>query len=80
MRFSSEWAALAAQLLLEGKIGMNFGLFTLLLGTIIPLLVVALPKVNRQLPLLFVIMLFAEVGIFVMRYSITVGTQYLPIM
>lgn len=80
MRFSSEWAALAARLLLEGKIGMNFGLFTLLLGTIIPLLVVALPKVNRQLPLLFVIMLFAEVGIFVMRYSITVGTQYLPIM
>ncbi len=80
MRFSSEWAALAAQLLLEGKIGMNFGLFTLFLGTIIPLLVVALPKANKQLPLLFMIMLFAEIGIFVMRYSITVGTQYLPIM
>ena len=80
MRFSNEWAKMAATLLLEGKMGMSFGLFTVALGTVLPLLVIAIPKVNKQLALLFVTMFFAEVGIFVMRYSITTGSQFLPIM
>jgi len=80
MRFSSEWAATAAELMLKGKLGLNFGVFSVLLGTIIPLLVVAIPKVNKQLVLLFITMFFAEVGIFVMRFAITVGTQHMPIM
>lgn len=80
MRFSSEWAALAANLMIDGKLGMNFGLFSVLLGTIAPLIAVALPRLNRQLPLLFVAMLFAEVGIFVMRQAVTLGPQHLPIM
>lgn len=80
MRFSSEWAALAAKLLIEGKMGMSFGVMSVGLGTIFPLLVIAIPKLNKQLGLLFVTMLFAEIGIYVMRYSITTGSQFLPIM
>ncbi len=80
MRFSSEWSALAAQLMLEGRLGMPFGLMTVVLGTVVPLLVIALPRVNRQLALLFIVMFFAEAGIFVMRWTITVGTEHLPIM
>ncbi len=80
MRFSSEWASTAADLMLNGKLGMNFGVFSIVLGSVIPLLVVAIPKVNKQLALLFVTMFFAEVGIFVMRFAITVGTQHMPIM
>ncbi|MGA2192297.1 MAG: NrfD/PsrC family molybdoenzyme membrane anchor subunit [Nitrospirota bacterium] len=80
MRFGSEWSVLAARYLLEGKMWMNFGLFSLVLGTIVPLLVIAIPKVNRSLGILFTAMLLAEIGIFVMRFSITTGSQYLPIM
>jgi formate-dependent nitrite reductase membrane component NrfD len=80
MRFSSDWSATAAQFLLEGKMGMSFGIITLLFGTFLPLLVIALPKVNKQLPILFVCMFFVVIGIYVMRFSITTGSQFLPIM
>jgi formate-dependent nitrite reductase membrane component NrfD len=80
MRFGSDWSVLAAHLLLSGKMGMNFGLFTLALGTVLPLAVLAVPKLNRNMAALFVIMFFAELGILVMRFSITTGSQYLPTM
>ncbi|HEY3346429.1 MAG TPA: NrfD/PsrC family molybdoenzyme membrane anchor subunit [Nitrospirota bacterium] len=80
MRFGSDWAATAAQFLLEGKMGMSFGIITLLFGTFLPLLVIALPKINKQLPILFVCMFFVVIGIYVMRFSITTGSQFLPIM
>jgi len=80
MRFSSEWAAEAARLMLSGGLGVNFGLFTVLLGTIVPLVAVATPRVNRNPGVLFVTMFLALVGIFVMRYAVTIGVQRLPIM
>ena len=39
-----------------------------------------LPKTAWPPTLLFITMFFAEIGIFVMRFSLTTGSQYLPIM
>lgn len=80
MTHGSEWSTLAAHLSMTGKMGMNFGLYSLALGTLFPLAVMAIPKLNRNMGALFVIMFFVELGIMVMRYSITTGSQHLPIM
>lgn len=80
MRFESEEARQAARMLVSGRLGVLYGMADLGLGNLLPVLAMAVPGVNKNLKVWLVLMLFAMAGVWIMRYAITVGGQFLPIM
>jgi tetrathionate reductase subunit C len=80
MRFESEEARAAAKMMISGHWSMLYAFCDLGLGTLIPVLAMAVPVVNKNLKVWAVLMLFALVGVYIMRYTVTVGGQFLPIM
>ena len=80
MRFESEEALEAAKMLMTGHLSRMYAIVDLGLGNVLPVLMLAVPGVNKNLKVWAVLMLFALVGVYIMRYTITVGGQYLPIM
>jgi Ni/Fe-hydrogenase subunit HybB-like protein len=49
------------------------------LGNVIPLVTIFIPRIRRALPVLIIISLLALIGVFVMRYVLVVGGQYIPL-
>jgi len=80
MRFESEEAVEAAKMMMTGYMSKLYAVFDLGLGNLLPVLALAIPKVNKNLKVWAVLMIFALIGVYIMRYSVTVGGQFLPIM
>lgn len=80
MRFESEEARQAASMLITGHLSTLYGIIDLGLGNVLPVLALAVPGINRNLKVWAVLMVFAMAGVWIMRYTITVGGQFLPIM
>jgi tetrathionate reductase subunit C len=80
MHFESEEALEAAKMMLSGHLSKLYAVFDLGLGNLLPVLAMAVPGVNKNLKVWIVLMVFALVGVYIMRYTVTVGGQFLPIM
>lgn len=80
MHFESEEAIEAAKMMLTGHLSKMYAVFDLGLGNLLPVLAMAIPGVNKNLKVWLVLMVFALIGVYIMRYTVTVGSQFLPIM
>ncbi len=80
MHFESEEALEAAKMMLSGHLSKLYAVFDLGLGNLLPVLAMAVPGVNKNLKVWIVLMVFALIGVYIMRYTVTVGGQFLPIM
>ncbi|MBI5190562.1 MAG: polysulfide reductase NrfD [Nitrospirae bacterium] len=80
MRFESEEAVEAAKMLLTGHLSSLYAYVDLGLGNLLPVLAMAVPGVNKNLKVWAVLMVFALIGVYIMRYTVTVGGQFIPIM
>jgi len=80
MHFESEEALEAAKMFMSGHLSKLYAVFDLGLGNLLPVLAMAVPGVNKNLKVWAVLMVFALIGVYIMRYTVTVGGQFLPIM
>ncbi len=69
----------AAWMLITGSFAVNFIVVENLLGKVIPLVVLATPRL-RTPPALVVVSIIIIVGIFIMRYNVVVGGEYLNLI
>jgi len=80
MRFESEEAVEAAKMLMSGQLSRLYAYVDLGMGNLLPVLAMAIPGVNKNLKVWAVLMVFALIGVYIMRYTVTVGGQFIPIM
>jgi tetrathionate reductase subunit C len=67
-------------LLLTGPFAGLFLLLENLFGKVIPLIVTLSPRTRRMIPLLLIASILVMIGIYVMRYNIVVGGEYIPLL
>ncbi|MFQ5852076.1 MAG: NrfD/PsrC family molybdoenzyme membrane anchor subunit [Candidatus Binatia bacterium] len=74
----TEDAYVTVELVRFGKFGFLYMWVDNFLGNAIPLAVVLTPWVRKHLPTLAFVSLLALVGVYVMRYVLVIGGQYIP--
>jgi Ni/Fe-hydrogenase subunit HybB-like protein len=67
-------------LLLTGPFAGLFLLLENLMGKVLPMLVMLLPRTRRAVPLLLLASVLVMIGIFAMRYNVVVGGEYIPLL
>ncbi|MBI5389737.1 polysulfide reductase NrfD [Candidatus Woesearchaeota archaeon] len=67
-------------LLLKGPFSLNFWVFEILLGTLIPVFILLHPRTGRTISGIFTASLLVLIGIFVMRYDFVIAGQILPLL
>lgn len=79
MYYHTEDAFENVELVRLGKFSFLYMWVDNFLGNVIPLVTIFIPRVRRALPVLLIISLLALIGVFVMRYVLVVGGQYIPL-
>lgn len=74
----TEDAYVTVELVRFGQFGFLYMWIDNFLGNLIPLTVVLTPRVRKHLPTLAFVSLLALIGVYVMRYVLVVGGQYIP--
>jgi len=80
MHFESAGSLASARMMLTGQMSGMYAVFDLGLGTLLPVLALAVPGINKNLKAWVVLMALALVGVWIMRYTVTVSAQFIPIM
>ncbi|TEU14106.1 MAG: oxidoreductase [Anaerolineales bacterium] len=72
-------AHLSALLLLQGKFRIHFLGVEILLGSLLPVVLLALPKMRKRVLPATVAAVLTMIGVFAMRYVVVIGAQGLPL-
>lgn len=69
----------AATMLLRGAFSLSFLWIEIIAGSIIPLIILLIPKLNKSIPVLSFVSLLVLIGVFAMRYVTVLAGQYIPL-
>lgn len=78
--YSTPENQIAANLLLVGPFKNMFLIMEVALGMILPLIVLLIPRLNRNIAVLTIMSVLVLIGIWGMRYVTVVAGQYVPLM
>jgi Ni/Fe-hydrogenase subunit HybB-like protein len=78
MYFHTEEAYETVELIRLGRFRFLYMWIDNFFGNVVPLIVVFLPRIRKSLPVLIIISILALIGVFVMRYVLVMGGQYIP--
>jgi tetrathionate reductase subunit C len=67
-------------LMMTGSFAGLFLVLENLIGKAIPLVVVFLPRARRMVPMLLIASMLVMIGIYIMRYNVVVGGEYIPLL
>jgi tetrathionate reductase subunit C len=67
-------------LLLTGPFAVLFLALENFLGKIVPTIVMLTPRIRKMIPILVISSILVMIGIYIMRYNIVVGGEYIPLL
>jgi tetrathionate reductase subunit C len=67
-------------LLMTGSFAGLYLVLENLVGKVIPLIVVFWPQARRTVPILLIASILVMIGIYIMRYNVVVGGEYIPLL
>jgi tetrathionate reductase subunit C len=70
----------SVSLLLTGSFAGLYLVVENLAGKVIPLIVVFWPRARRSVPILLIASILVMIGIYIMRYNVVVGGEYIPLL